>query len=157
MNHALHIDVPSLRQIADIVDLGREMHNESQFSIAPYNPMKTEQMLLHARAHPDWLLLCAIDGDNQVIGMFMGLVSTYFMADGLMAEDKVLFVTKSKRGVIAAKRMLNEYVAWARAKGCTQAYMNHTTGVDTDRGARFFEHVGFGKIGTIHVVNFKEN
>lgn len=158
VGHQVKIVVPDLRHIADIVELGREMWEDSQFAAAAkYNPAKCEAFLLNARARNDYLCLATVDDDGRAYGTIIAYITDYWAADGLLAEDKALFVTKSRRGALAAKALLNAYRDWAKANGCAQVYMNHTVGGRQEQTSRFFERMGFGQVGAIHVTNLQEH
>jgi GNAT superfamily N-acetyltransferase len=145
---------PSQRLAAQAIEMGRAMHAESQYRDQPFDRDKVIATVARAIEDPGWLFRFAVD-DDRLVGFFLGLLDTHWFNNELVAIDRALYVAPDRRGFVAGKKLIAEYLDWARAKGCRQVFLTQSTGVEPERTQRFYEHNGFRNVGTVNVVNLE--
>jgi GNAT superfamily N-acetyltransferase len=64
-----------------------------------------------------------------------------------VAKDLSWFVTRERRGSVAAVALVRDFEAWARAKGVKFFVLGQSTGVRMDTTRALYEHLGYEMIG----------
>ncbi|MDB4725942.1 GNAT family N-acetyltransferase, partial [bacterium] len=59
----------------------------------------------------------------------------------------LLFVLPEKRGAIAAKKLVQDFIQWAIDNGVPNAFIGVSVGIDNERTGKFFEKMGFHHVG----------
>lgn len=136
-----------------IVELGRLMHAESNFSGMSFNEHKTAAFLRDLIAMPNGFVQVT-ESDGVVVGVFAGAFFPHFFSDDLMATDMALFLHSDHRGGKDAARLLRAYAEWAMAHGVKRIVAGVTTGLCPVRAAKLYALAGFAPIGG--VFEFKE-
>lgn len=137
------IDVPRL------VELAEQMHGESRFASLAFDADKMAATLAALAGGAGCLLVAEHDG--QIIGGFAGWCAEHFFSREKTAGDFGLFVQPDRRGGIAAARLLQAFVAWAREQGVADQWIQAgiTTGVHIEATTRLYRSIGFAPIGTV--------
>lgn len=92
----------------------------------------------------------AYDGDYAV-GFLVSVASQAFHRQGIVAEQKLWYVEPSRRGTIAARKLLKAYDSWAKLLGATQIYTGTANERYAERTSKLLQHLGYRRVGSIHV------
>ena len=143
---ALKIRQGDVDDIVALVELGREMHEEAPaFNKMDYDPKKLLQLGVVLSEQGGMFL--AEKDDNEIIGMFLGVVMPHYFGSDLMANDLCFFVKKEHRGSTAAPRLIKAFEKWAWANGATALRFGISTGVEAKRTLKLYEKLGFSQDG----------
>lgn len=133
---------------AQVLALAREMHDESVLHRhIPMDEAKLIQQLEAASVMPEqaYFKLC-VRGD-EVVGGFLGLISTVYFSSERVAMDRAWFVTKNRRSSLAAVLLVPDFEAWAAAQGVHIVLLGQSTGVQMDATRKLYEHLGYEVLG----------
>jgi GNAT superfamily N-acetyltransferase len=136
-------DIPAL------LVLGAAMHAASRYSVLPWDNDKVAGLIDYLIHDENGLALVAFDGNDAIVGGFLGSVSAHYFSQGLVAEDYAMFVAPGSRGGLIGSMLLDAYVKWAQGKGAGLIQVGVTAGVNNDAAARVFNAVGFREIGQV--------
>lgn len=131
------------------IDLGEQMHQESEFRSLDYDREKLRGFALSLIADPHRLALVA-DDNGEIIGMVFAYVAEHYFSRDLLAKDTLFYVRKDRRGGRTALLLMNAYQEWAQdyPKPVKAIVMEVSTGgknmADSDK---FFPHWGMELIG----------
>lgn len=93
----------------------------------------------------------AYDGD-EAIGFLVGVTSQAFHRKGVVAEQKLCYVSPNKRGSTAAMRLVRAFVGWAKLNGATQIFTGTANNRYAEKTSKLFEQLGFRRVGYTHVM-----
>lgn len=133
--------------IPRMIDLGAAMHEESRYARLGYKPSKVAAML---QVVIERGIALVAERDGQIIGGFAGIVEPHWFSDDLIATDLALFIEPGKRGGIAAARLIDAFLAFARERGAIMTDILINTGVRHEDTARLFERLGGKAAGLIY-------
>ena len=143
---ALKIRQGDVDDIMQLVELGKEMHEEApSFNQMDYDPKKLVQLGI-VLSEQGGMFLAEKDND-EVIGMFLGVIVPHFFGSDLMANDLCLFVKKKYRGGTAAPRLVKAFEKWAFASGAKVLRYGVSTGVEAERTLKLYEKLGYKQTG----------
>lgn len=131
--------------------LGRSMHAESPaLGRFAFDAGKVERSLAHAMA--SGLLLVYVTEQGVIYGGFAGVVVERWFSTEKMFTDLAVFVDPSRRGGMAAFRLLREAVAWCKTQGFRpeDVQIGVSTGVHPEETGRLYELVGFERFGGLY-------
>lgn len=129
-----------------ILDLGQRMHDETIVKFPPIEEEKVALFLKMSLDYPD-LALIYLAEDDGLIGMVTAILGEYSFSYDQRAVCDMLFVVPERRGAVAAKRLVLEFVDWAKSLKANEAIMGISTGVHPERTGKLFEKLGFELIG----------
>lgn len=134
-----------------IVELAAQVHEESQWARFPLDRSRTRTLLSSLMESPDGVVLIAIEGGGRrVVASVACLVSDHpYMAVRIAIEFGVL--CKSEDSGAAIARLVRAYEDWAKKRGAVVAQIGITNGVEQERTAQLYSHLGFGPTGCIHM------
>lgn len=137
----------SVENIADIVVLGMELHEESVARDIPFDIEFTAQSAYEQIIRNDMGFgLLAMEGDIPV-GMVVGKLAQYEFAPVLLGYNHVWYVKPEKRGSPVAFRLLKAFEDWAREKGAAHIHLGLAAGILPERTGRMLEKTGYGFLG----------
>ena len=136
--------------VEELVELGARMHEESAYAHLPYDAGKVRRLIASSAEESDTQLVLVAEAEGQVIGMLSGYLTDYFFCDETVACDMALFVEKGHRRGGAAVRLIRGFQDWARRRGAREVYLAVSTGVDIDVTGRFYEKMGFSRVGAVY-------
>lgn len=131
----------TVADLPHLLDLGRRMHAESRYRDYPYSEPKLRGLWSHLIADEDGIVLLSPHG------MLFGAVEEYWFSTVRYAAEFVLYVEPEHRKGFEAVRLIHAYEAAARALGAADVHLQNTTGVDVAMTERFFERMGYDRIG----------
>ena len=128
------------------------MHEESAFRRLDYDKKKCFDLTVRYISNPKkYFSYCAYEGD-ELVGMIMGYLSSYYFGNDLLANDILWYVKKERRGSMTGPRLLKAFRTWAKERGAREVCMGVSTAVDVDRTHKLLSRMGFEHVGGI----FKE-
>lgn len=137
----------TLSDIPDLLALGRKMHAESWYSYLDYDVEKIASVL-------ELLLkdgfLCVHEMEGVIVGGMAGCLSQFWFCRELMAHDLALFVEPGRRGGIAAARLVQAFIVWARDRGAQEVSLAVSTGVMIRETGELFEAMGLRHVGGVY-------
>lgn len=92
----------------------------------------------------------AYDGEHA-IGFLVGVTTGAFHRHGIVAEQKLCYVTPTARGTLAVKLLIRAFERWARINGATQIFTGTANQRYAERTSKLFEHLGYARVGSLHV------
>lgn len=95
-------------------------------------------------------LFIAYEG-SKPIGFLVGVASPAFHRPGIVAEQKLCYVTRTARSLVAVKRLVQAYERWARLCGATQIFTGTVNRRYAERTSKLFEYFGYARVGSLHV------
>lgn len=137
--------LPAYKQ--QVLALAREMHAESLFhcGIAMEDAKVAQQLEAAAKQENTYFRVCVRSG--EVLGGFLGTVTSIFFSDEKVAKDIAWFVAKSRRGSAAAVMLVRDFEAWAKQRGAKHFVLGQSTGVHIDTTTALYEHLGYTIMG----------
>lgn len=131
------------QDIPEIVELGRMMHFESRYSHLDFSPKKFADLL--EAVIPQGLTFLVEDG-CRIVGLFVGLAAEHFFGHDMSSYDFLTYVIPERRGRIGYL-LTKEYIRRAKALKVKDICIGISTGIDIDTTGRFYERLGFSRIG----------
>lgn len=128
------------------LELGRMMHEESDFRVHPFNPERVGALATVCLTDERFVAIVA-ERNDRIVGMFVGLVGDHYFSDATYATDMLLYVHPQDRGSTAAIRLMSAFESWAVQKGCTELRVGAATGIDPEKTDRFFKGIGYSPCG----------
>jgi len=129
--------------IGALLDLGEALHQESpRWSRIGFNRAKTAEFLASLILAPTGLVLVA-ERDGEIYGGILAMAVPHWCSDDVVAQEVSLFVRPDARGHMAAKELIRRMCAWAKDMGAVWLQAGSSTGVDPERTAQLYEHMGF--------------
>jgi GNAT superfamily N-acetyltransferase len=145
----MKIYLSELKDVDDLMALGRRMHQESRFKVYPMNEAKTRASMEKLVSNPlAGCILLARNEAGAAVGMLAGYVVDYFFSDALVAQDSYFFVAPEHRGSSAALKLLIAFRRWAENRNASELCINMSVDVDQERFNRFMAHLGFRNCGS---------
>ncbi len=136
------------------MELGRRMHEESEFAFLPFDPVKVRRFLHCIAGDPEHYCVYVVEHEDRLIGMLVGQVMEYFFCRELLCDDVLLFVERDQRGSVAALALVRAYLAWSRSRGAREARVAVSTGIDIDHTGAFLQRLGFRRVGGVYKLRF---
>ena len=132
------LDIPA------VVDLLQEMHRESpNYSALSYSPDRVAEVCGSAIAS-GYAVVYEVNG--EIVGVMGGTVFQPPFSMDLMACDYVMYLKPGNRG-IAAIRLADDYIRWAKQRGVKIIAVGVSAGIDNEYAAKFYEDMGFRRSG----------
>ena len=133
---------------AQVLALTHEMHAESvSHADMPLDDAKVIRQFELSRTMPDTVYFRLAAKGDDVLGAFFGIISTTFFSDERSCKDMGWFVTRSRRGSIAAITLLADFEQWGLDHGIRKFFLGQSTGVHIDATAKLYEHAGYTIVG----------
>lgn len=142
---ATEADVPR------VLELSEGIFNESVYArTCTYSPEKVAHLVTQLMLpNPDRWFLCLAENDGITIGMYAGFLTEYYFSQDLMAVDMALFVDPSKRGGLAAVKLVQAFEEWAFARGAKEVCPATSTMVAPERTAMLYQFLGYDIVGNM--------
>lgn|SRR6478736_1560528 len=89
--------------------------------------------------------------DDEAIGFLVGVATPCFHRQGIVAEQKLCYVTPDRRGSTAAFRLIKQFEKWARINGATQIFTGSANLRHAERTIKLLETIGYTRVGALLV------
>ena len=145
----IEVTEPDDEQLLDAVRLGEAMWSESPV----YGGMKQDiakmiEFAYNARAS-DHSFFNVVTVDNSCYGFMIGERAPYGFHDSEFAYDRLLYVTPTRRGSVAARMLIQAFEDWCKLHGVGRIMLGVTTGVHAAQTEKFYNKLGYQTIGTL--------
>lgn len=137
---ATEADIPAL------VDLGQEMHLESNFASLTFDVEKTKEYVKNLMSYG--IVFCSED-NGTVTGFIAGFLYQPYFSHDFMASDIGLFIKKDARGGMAAPKLIDSFTKWAIEKGAKQIRPGISVGGNIEGVGRLYERMGYSIVGSV--------
>lgn len=139
-------DIPAM------LDGCERLHAESRFARMEFDRSDMEALIETGLIVPEHFFCEVITSEGQFAGALFATVGKSFFGNDKWAQDIVFFVLPEFRGhcVWALRRIGAHYQAWAQERGAKVIDLKAATGINPERTARFFERLGFPRVGSQH-------
>ena len=133
-----------------VLELSAGIFNESHYpQVCTYNPEKVAHLVSHMIATPDEYFLHLAEKDGTIIAMYAGLLTEYYFSNDRMAVDLALFVDPTKRGGLAAVKLIQAFEDWAFERGAKEICPATSTQVAPERTAQLYHLLGYEVVGNL--------
>lgn len=137
---ATEADIPAL------VDLGLEMHKESNFASLTFDVEKTKEYVKNLLGYG--IVFCS-EANGTVTGFIAGFLYQPYFSYDWMASDIGLFIKKDARGGMAAPKLIDAFTKWAQEKGAKQIRPGISVGGNIEGVGRLYERMGYSIVGSV--------
>lgn len=131
------------------LELCRALHRESSLSYLPFNAQKVLGLFAQALAMPEETFFWVAVRDGTLVGSMYGNITGYFGCDGRLAAEKWVHALPQHRGAGAATSLVKQFIRWARENRADEVMISPSTGIQTERTARWLEHLGMDRVGVM--------
>lgn len=90
--------------------------------------------------------------DDEPVGFLLGSSTPALHRKGVVAEQKLWYVTETARGTPAAKLLIREFERWAKLNGATQIFTGTANKRYAERTSLLLEQLGYARVGSLHVM-----
>jgi len=125
-----------------ILQLGRQMHNESAFSKLDWSDDKAAN-LFNTCVNKDTHCCFVAEKDGVLKGMIAGSVTEYFFGHDKILSDFVWFVDQKHRGTMASIRLLKLFIDFGRLWQVAEVCIGVSTQVLLDRTDKLLKKFDF--------------
>ena len=136
-------DVPAL------FDLAERFHAEAAAGFPLPEPQAIHQTILECQRFG--VLCCLVAEEEKIIGFLTGACSRFPHSMKSIAGMTMFYVSKEKRGTVAARRLLEEFMGWCRSNAASVVCCGSISGIKEERFGMFLEKQGFRKAGAAYV------
>lgn len=130
-----------------LLALGRQMHAEGVFRHFELAEDKVEATFRHCIEQEFFAVAESAEG---IEGMFAGHIAELWWTRRRCASDAVFFVRPNRRGGIAAVRLIQGFVAWARGCQADVVNISQSSGVRLEEMHRLMTGMGFSYDGGVY-------
>jgi len=138
--------------IQNILNLGKKMHAESEFSSLDWDADKVWAWLDKNVNSPSRFVYCAYDEDC-LAGVFIGSISEFYFGNDKLASDLLWYVGEDYRGTRVGVRLLKEFYNWATEQNVQRIQVGVSSGLTMARTGALLERMGFTQIGGLYKVD----
>ncbi len=140
------IRVATEADITALVDLGLEMHKESNFSALTFDVEKTKEYVKNLLGYG--IVFCS-ESNGNLTGFIAGFLYQPYFSFDYLASDIGLFITKDARGGLTAPKLIDAFTKWAQEKGAKQVRPGISVGGNIEGVGRLYERMGYSIVGSV--------
>lgn len=141
-------------EVFTLAELSERVLKESPtYTHMEFSKEKTANYIYSAIVkHDGWFLRVIVDDSNQVVGGLICYCEPMVFSNDKVAYDITIMVDKDHRGRCLPQlvQVIEEYKEWAISQGAKLIKMGVSSGISIDSAAKFFERLGFDRIGSMH-------
>jgi GNAT superfamily N-acetyltransferase len=141
----------TLADMDALIALGRQMHAEGTFRHVVLDEDKVRATFERLIAEH---FLAVNDGPEGIDGGLAGMLTEFWFSRERLACDLAFFVRPSRRGSIAAVRLVQAFVAWAQEQGAAEVSISQSSGVRIEETNRLLTGMGFAYVGGVYKWRF---
>jgi len=135
--------------IATLVQLGKEMHLESNYASLDFATDKVHDFLLYMM---DYGVVLVEEKSGTVVGGIAGYISQPFFSNDSIATDLGLFISKQHRGGITAIKLIKSFTEWAIDHNVKQIRPAISVGGDVEGVTKLYERLGYKTAGAVFMM-----
>lgn len=129
-----------------ILEIGRQLHQESQFKDTPYDEQRCWNVLDSTVRYPEKFFIAY---DSEFRGMIIMNMQQHYWSGHKWATDFCLYVAPEMRGTTLAFRLEKAAEKWAKENGAVEMTIFHNTGINMENAPEIFNRLGFKTSGYI--------
>ena len=148
------IRVPGPQDAPRIVELLREMHEETMYSVFPLSEERIEGRVASFLDEEDDYFGRVLEIDGVVHGVFFGHAGQLWFSEAYCGFDDLIYVSKNHRGGLFLPRVLREFGKWCKEKGCSSVLVGISSGVMVERTGRLLETLNYRYLGGLYRRDF---
>jgi hypothetical protein len=147
-----------LRDVERMVDMGRLVHDESQFGDLEYAHDKLMAFGANGLTDEGRKKVCLMmaESGSELVGIVVATVSEHWFSRELGASAMLFYVHPDHRGGMAAIKLLHGFRRWANNRRVKRININVTTGVDMARTDKLMRRLGFKFTGGNYVLGMSD-
>src|ERR1700744_3393327 len=130
-----------------ILELGRLLHQESQYSKQPFNAERIWSVLEATLQRPDSFFIAY---DDKYRGLLLLQMSAEFFSGEKWAGDLSFYVAPDARKLGLGDELLVVGEKWAKENGAKELTILHNAGIGLDKADHYYEKRGFKLSGKIY-------
>lgn len=142
------------KEVFTLTDISERILKESPtYAHFTFSKEKTANYLYSAiMKHDGWFLRVIVDESDQIVGGLICYCEPLVFTDEKIAYDITIMVEKEHRGRCLPQlvQVIDEYKEWAVMQGAKLVKLGVSSGISIDSAAKFFERLGFERIGSMH-------
>lgn len=136
----------------DIIRMAKEFANDVDLDEYIHVPTIKESMIMcRADMKRDGVNCFISYKGEEAVGFLVGVCSKAFHRPGVVAEQKLWYVTPPYRGSRAALSLMQAYENWALLNGATQIFTGTANRRYSEPTSRLLEKLGYARVGNVHV------
>mgnify|MGYP001163923650 FL=1 len=129
------------------VTLGAVMWAESSFISSDFSKEKLYKWADALIDDENGFVAVAVDDNDILFGMYLGCIEQHFFGNDIYARDYLWFVEPTKRGGMAAVKLVKKFEEWAKERGATELRPGISTGIYMDKTKGLYERLGYEHVG----------
>jgi GNAT superfamily N-acetyltransferase len=139
--------------IPTIVDLGRQMHDESpSYRDISYDPERVARAMRQLINGTGVVFL--YESGGEIRGGLAGVIGEFWFSSERMASDLALFLHPDHRHGLIAVKLTLAFQSWAKQLGARRVQMGITTGVHTEDTGKLYRSLGMSDCGNLFKKDF---
>jgi len=147
--------VTTIQDIAHLIGLAKEFHEESRFSHIPFSEEKYFKIYSKVLKQKNNIAFF-INYKGRPVGIISAVVGDYFLGDGgRMVTTNIIYVSSSIRssflGSRVGVRLVRLISSWAKAQEVEELHIHTAAGIEPEHSDRFFKKLGFVPYGGNYV------
>lgn len=145
----------ALADVADLVDLARDMHEDSSFAPLQFDPDKLTETLAVMIRHGHGVFVAELRG--EIVGAIVGYLDSPIFSRDKVAYEHALYVSPEHRSGHLAISLVSAFADWAKQVGAKQIRPGVTTGPVGGGACKLYRAMGFTPVGETFLRNLHEN
>lgn len=140
-------------EVFRLVEITEKVLSESVYSHISYNKEKSANYIMDGiLKRPGTFLRVIADEDDVIAGGIFCVCEPMLHSDDKVAYDVTIMIDEDHRGrcIKQLVQIIEEYKAWAIAEGAKIIKMGVSSGINIDKASKFFEIMGFQRVGAMH-------
>jgi GNAT superfamily N-acetyltransferase len=129
-----------------IMDLGKQLHEESKFHTQSFNVEKCWAILEATVLNPSQYFIAY---DEEFKGFIIMKMTEHYFSGNKWSADLALYVKPEYRGSHLSSELIKAAREWSKANGAEEMTIYHNTGIKTEKAERFFNQQGLKTAGYI--------
>jgi len=130
-----------------VIDLGRQMHQESVYRHFNFDPSKFGRLLYHYVTNPNSCFAHVGTGKDTLSGVFLGSIDEHYFGTDLIASDTLWYVSPQSRGSRVALQLLWAFEKWAKNANVAEIYVGVSSGLSADKTGTMLQKLGYDAVG----------
>lgn len=148
------IRAPGPQDAPRIVELLREMHGETMYSVFPLSEERIEVKVASFLDEEEDYFGRVLEIDGVVQGVFFGHAGELWFSEACCGFDDLIYVSKGRRGGLFLTRALRDFGKWCQEKGCSSVLVGVSSGVMVERTGRLLETLNYRHLGGLYRRDF---
>jgi len=133
--------------IAAVVVLGYQMHQESVYRDFDYNPIKSGNMVHRFISNPDKFFAYVGFANGDYTGVLLGSIGEHYFGTDLIASDTLWYVSPQSRGSRVALQLLHTFERWAKDRNAAEVCIGVSSGLSAEKTGSMLQKLGYDVVG----------